>query len=81
MVGHDGHRGVVYYVSADPDVQGQGLGRQVMAAAEGWLASRGVWKLNLIIRDDNEKVRGFYQALGYETEPRILMARRLDGDT
>ena len=79
MVGHDGHRGVVYYVSADPDVQGQGLGRQVMAAAEGWLRSRGVWKLNLIIRDDNEKVRGFYQALGYETEPRILMARRLDG--
>ena len=80
MVGHDGHRGVVYYVSTDPDVQGRGLGRQVMAAAEDWLRERGVWKLNLIIRDDNEKVRGFYQALGYETEPRILMARRLDGD-
>jgi len=81
MVGHDGHRGTVYYVSADPDVQGRGLGRQVMAAAEDWLRARGVWKLNLVIRDDNKKVRGFYEAIGYETEPRILMARRIGTDT
>ena len=80
MVGHDGHRGAVYYVSTDPDAQGRGLGRQVMAAAEDWLRERGVWKLNLVIRDDNAKVRGFYEAIGYETEPRILMARRLDSD-
>ena len=81
MVGHDGHRGAVYYVSTDPDVQGRGLGRQVMAAAEDWLRARGVWKLNLVIRDDNAKVRSFYEAIGYETEPRILMARPLDSDT
>lgn len=80
MVGHDGHRGTVYYVSCDPDLQGREFGRQTMAAAEAWLRLRGVWKLNLVIRDDNERVRGFYEALGYETEPRILMARRLDTD-
>ncbi len=79
MVGHDGHRGTVYYVSCDPDRQGHDFGRQAMTAAENWLRSRGVWKLNLVIRDDNAKVRGFYKALGYEVEPRILMARRLDG--
>lgn len=77
MVGHDGHRGVVYYVSCDPDCQGRAFGRETMAAAEDWLKSRGVWKLNLVIRDDNAAVRGFYEALGYEIEPRILMARRL----
>lgn len=27
MVGHDGHRGGLYYVSVDPDHQNQGLGR------------------------------------------------------
>lgn len=78
MVGHDGHRGTVYYVACDPDRQGQGLGRQTMAAAETWLSARGVWKLNLMIRDGNEQVQGFYEALGYETEPRVVMSRRLD---
>jgi len=77
MVGHDGHRGVVYYVAVDPTHQRAGLGRQVMAAAEDWLTARGIWKLNLVIRAENEAVRAFYERLGYEVEPRIVMARRL----
>jgi ribosomal protein S18 acetylase RimI-like enzyme len=79
MVGHDGHRGTVYYVSVEPQEQGRGFGRQVMAAAEAWLAMRGVGKLNLLLRAENAKVRGFYEALGYEVEPRLCMARRLIG--
>ncbi len=78
MVGHDGHRGTVYYVCVDPDCQTKGLGRRTMAAAEDWLQQRGVWKLNLVIREENEKVFGFYEALGYEKEPRILMSRWID---
>jgi len=77
MVGHDGHRGAVYYVSVDPDVQGTGHGKQVMAAAENWLKAQGVWKLNLLVRAENEAVRGFYEQLGYEVEPRLCMARKL----
>lgn len=77
MVGHDGHRGMVYYVSVDPALQGRGFGRQVMQAAEGWLKARGVWKLNLLVRAENERVRGFYEGLGYEVEPRLSMARKL----
>lgn len=80
MVGHDGHRGTVYYVSVAPDTRGRGHGRQAMAAAEAWLKARGVPKLNLLIREENEKVRGFYEALGYVVEPRITMARKLAGD-
>ncbi len=78
MVGHDGHRGTVYYVSVDPDCRGSGLGRDLMAAAEGWLKDRGIWKLNLLIREDNTAVQGFYESLGYEVEPRTAMARRLE---
>lgn len=77
MVGHDGHRGVVYYVSVDPDYQGAGLGQQVMRHAEEWLKARGVWKLNLMMRAENTKVRNFYESLGYEVEDRLNMARRL----
>ena len=78
MVGHDGHRGTVYYVSVDPDRQGEGLGREIMAAAEDWLKRQGVWKLNLMVRTDNARVVEFYRALGYATEERVNMAKWLD---
>jgi ribosomal protein S18 acetylase RimI-like enzyme len=79
MVGHDGHRGWVYYVAVDPDLQGKDFGRTIMAAAEDWLRSQGVEKAMLMVRADNRKVRAFYDKLGYETQERVVYARWLDG--
>lgn len=79
MTGHDGHRGWVYYLAVEPELQGRGLGRALLAAAEDWLRARAVPKLMLLVRPDNEKVRGFYHAAGYLEEPRIVFSRRLDG--
>jgi len=78
MVGHDGHRGTVYYLSVDPSRQGEGLGRCMMDAAEAWLKDQDVWKLNLMVRADNTAVVDFYSALGYAQEERINMAKWLD---
>ena len=78
MVGHDGHRGTVYYVCVDPARQRSGTGRAIMAAAEDWLRTRGVWKLNLMIRADNNAVIDFYRALGYDLEERVNMAKWID---
>lgn len=66
MVGEDGHRGWVYYVAAAPEYQGTGLGKGVMAAAENWLKERGVWKVQLLVREGNGSVRQFYEHLGYQ---------------
>ncbi|WP_370867257.1 GNAT family acetyltransferase [Parvibaculum sp.] len=77
MVGHDGHRGAVYYVAADPAHRGEGLGRAIMAAAEEWLRARGVWKLNLMVRRGNEQAMGFYAGLGYAQDEVAVMSRRL----
>ena len=65
MVGQDGHRGWVYYVAAEPDRQGEGIGRQIMDAAERWLMERGIWKVQLLVRSGNDHARGFYEKLGY----------------
>lgn len=78
MVGHDGHRGTVYYVSVDPERQNKGMGRMVMQAAEDWLRERGVWKLNLVVRAENTAVIDFYSRLGYAKEERVNMAKWLD---
>lgn len=77
MVGHDGHRGAVYYVAADPALRAQGLGRRIMAAAEDWLWARGVWKLNLMVRKGNETATGFYAALGYREDEVVVLSKRL----
>jgi ribosomal protein S18 acetylase RimI-like enzyme len=65
MVGEDGHRGWLYYVAADPALRGAGLGRQIVEAGERWLAMRGVWKVQLLVRHENTAVHGFYEHLGY----------------
>ena len=78
MVGHDGHRGNVYYVAVDPDHERKGNGRAIMKAAEEWLRDRGIWKMNLLIRAGNTKVVAFYEALGFEEQPRIYMEKWLD---
>jgi ribosomal protein S18 acetylase RimI-like enzyme len=79
MVGHDGHRGWVYYVAVDPDHRGKDYGRVIMTAAEDWLRERGIAKLMLLVRSDNAKVRAFYEALDYLEQDRILYAKWLDG--
>ena len=81
-VGHDGHRGYPYYVAADPDLQGRGLGRRMMRHAEKWLARLGVPKMNLMVRDTNAQVRDFYLSIGYKEEPRLVFSRwlTLDGE-
>ena len=73
MVGEDGHRGWLYYVAVDPDLQGQGFGRQLIQAAEAWLAARGVWKVQLLVREGNTAAESFYDRLGYhDTNARCL---------
>src|SRR5262245_15599842 len=63
MLGHDGHRGAMYYVSVAPSERGHGYGRRIVTAAEAWLKERGVWKANLLVRKGNEAVLGFYDEL------------------
>lgn len=77
MVGHDGHRGWLYYVAAAPTVRGQSVGREVVTAAEDWLRQRGVVKAQLLVRDTNTQVVGFYERLGFEVSPRVVMGKRL----
>ena len=79
-VGHDGHRGNPYYVAVDPDARSNGYGRVLMRHAEAWLTRLGVPKMNVMIRETNEKVRAFYGAIGYEETPRLVMARWLTPD-
>jgi ribosomal protein S18 acetylase RimI-like enzyme len=77
MVGHDGHRGWLYYVAAAPHSRGRGIGRQMVQAAEEWLRERAVVKAQLLVRETNNKVIPFYEHLGFEVAPRVIMSKWL----
>ena len=79
MVGHDGHRGWVYYVATDPDRRAKGFGRAIMEAAEDWLREAGIAKLQLLVRRENARAGAFYQSIGYTEAQTIVFARWLDG--
>jgi ribosomal protein S18 acetylase RimI-like enzyme len=79
MVGHDGHRGWLYYVAVNPTSRRRGLGREIAGAAEGWLRDRGVVKVQLMVRETNAEVAKFYEHLGFEKTPRLVMGKWLSG--
>ena len=75
MVGHDGHRGWLYYVACHADVRGRGFARMLVAAGEEWLRQRGIRKVQLLVRETNTAVVSLYEHLGFETTPRIVMSK------
>jgi len=77
MVGYEGHRGWINYLAVDPDVQRQGVGPQILEHAGHRLADLGCVKVQLMVRTENRRVIGFYEALGYVEEPVVAMGKRL----
>lgn len=49
-----------------------------MRACEDWLSDRGIPKLNLMVRGQNESTAAFYAALGYGRDDVVVLSKRLD---
>ncbi len=79
MVGHDGHRGWVYYVAVRLDRRRTGVGRRLVRECEKWLIERDVPKVQLMVRTTNSGVVTFYEALGYEMSDVLVLSRPLNG--
>jgi ribosomal protein S18 acetylase RimI-like enzyme len=79
MVGHDGHRGWMYYLAVADDIRRRGVGTALLRAAERWLVDRDIPKLQLMVRGDNTAARQFYAPLGYDVVDVTVLGKRLDG--
>ncbi|MEM6899513.1 MAG: GNAT family acetyltransferase [Pseudomonadota bacterium] len=78
MVGYDGHRGWIYYLATEPSMRRSGVGLKIVRAAEDWLRERGAPKVQLMVRNSNDKSVGFYTALGYEVSDVQVLGKRFD---
>lgn len=58
----------------DPQYQGQGIGKQLLASLEQWASSKGATRMQLLVDTENAPALGYYAHLGWETTQ--LQARR-----
>ena len=77
MVGNDGHRGWVYYLTVSQKLRRRGIGRSMIRACETWLREHETSKIHIMVRLDNDEVAGFYQRLEYATEEFLFFSKRL----
>jgi RimJ/RimL family protein N-acetyltransferase len=78
MAGFDGHRGWLHLVAVHPDYRKRGIGRELMLETERRIRKIGCTKVNLQVRASNQGVVEFYNRLGYSTEDRVSMGKRLE---
>ena len=60
--------GYVSMLAVVPEAEGQGIARQLMAAAEAWAREQGYCCLSLDVFASNERARRFYDLLGYDED-------------
>ena len=80
IAGYDGHRGWINYFAVHPDFQQRGYGKQLMDNVENKLRELGCPKINLQIREGNDKVLSYYQKLGFVNEKHINMGKGIEDD-
>jgi ribosomal protein S18 acetylase RimI-like enzyme len=69
-------QGYISMLAVTAEAAGRGIGRALMAAAEGWARDRGYRLLTLETFGDNHAARAFYARLGYREES-LKLAREL----
>ncbi|MBN2587172.1 MAG: GNAT family N-acetyltransferase [Candidatus Fermentibacteraceae bacterium] len=80
MAGYDSRRGYIYHLAVDGSLQGRGIGRMLMEAAEDALRNDGVEKAHLFIYTDNPAIE-FYERTGWHRRTDIVvMSKVLIGD-
>ena len=67
-------------MAVHPSHRRKGIGMNLVRHAEGALTARGCMKINLQIVTSNESVKTFYESLGYSTEPRISMGKKIESN-
>lgn len=60
----------------DPDMRGQGIGRELVRAAELWARSRGCTEMGSDTEFENEASQMAHQALGYQITERLVLFRK-----
>jgi len=71
--GWAGRRGWIYHLAVKPEHQRKGIGVGLVREVERRLVTKGAKKVNAQIYKWNERSSEFFRAIGYETQPDLMM--------
>ena len=80
MDGYEGHRGWINYLAVSPLHQRNGYARKLMSEVENLIQQKGCPKINLQVRNTNDAILAFYNAIGYVNDNVIGLGKRLEHD-
>jgi ribosomal protein S18 acetylase RimI-like enzyme len=73
MGGWDGRRGWIYHLAVKPEHQRKGIGLGLVREVEKRLVAKGAKKVNAQVYKWNGKSLEFFNAIGYEAQPDLVM--------
>ncbi len=69
----DGRRGWIYHLAVKPEHQRKGIGVGLVREVEKRLVAKGANKVNAQVYKWNERSSEFFKAIGYVTQPDLVM--------
>lgn len=65
-------QGFIAYMAVEPALQGRGIGKKLLEAAEREARRHGLPYICLMVTEENAAARALYAGAGYRTERRLL---------
>jgi len=65
LSGHDGRRGYIHHTAVAQNLQRQGIGAKLVAAAMAALEQEGITKVALVVFENNQSGNTFWEGIGF----------------
>jgi N-acetylglutamate synthase len=78
LAGTDGRRGYLQHLAVAPSYRGRGVGRALAERVIAALSAAGIAKCHLMVRQENERAKAFWEHLGWMVRDDIAVMSRAD---
>lgn len=80
MAGHDGKRGYIQHLAADPALRKRGIATRLMTLCLGALKAQGIEKSHVHVLKENQAGRSYWSGRGWTLRAEIEMYSFINGD-
>ena len=78
LAGSDGRRGYLQHLAVAPPYRGRGVGRALAERVIDALGAAGIAKCHLMVRQENEPAKAFWEHLGWTVRDDISVMSHAD---